>query len=563
MNGNKQTERKNIYDKLTPQRKMLVDIILQNLESGAGLWKQGWRSGGTPENAVTGKKYRGVNNMFLTYVSMLRGYSDNRWLTFNQMKDREWSFKTDGEGKSLGKNAGVSVEFYELWDRETKKKFDRSVLDGMSMDERQDYMDENVYPIRKYYTVFNGDLIDGIPEKEVSVLDESAKSERTDKFLDYWSENEAKIVYGGGQAFYSPQWDEIHLPPREDFYSLQEFYSTALHELGHSTGHAKRLNRKLNTDKKSEEYAIEELRAEIASLFMEQDFEISVNENEVRNNSAYIQNWKAAIKDDPNVLFTAIADAERITKYVQKKESEMSKDIEPYAVTEEENESGETVYRVQMIAAYGQTRAAMLGEHTDRENLMKEFEKMQALPFWSDKRFKEVSMDELEAESIRRAEAEEKAEREPVVEEPSKVYMLPSVAAAIAAGKYIEEAKPKARVIGEESYMRMVDRDLIERAERSKDGETFTRLYNGESLKRTKELNEYALMLRIGLYADGEDQLLRVFKSSGQYDPKQPEGYYENMAKEANGLVEQKRAQLAAASMNAGNKAHSGINAKA
>lgn len=448
MSESKTKNRGSVYDKLTPQRKMLVDMILQNLESGAGLWKKGWRSGGMPENAVTGKKYRGVNNMFLTYVSMLRGYSDNRWLTFNQMKEREWSFKTDGEGNSLGRKAGVSVEFFELWDRETKKKFDRSVLDGMSMDERQEYMDENVYPIRKYYTVFNGDLIDGIPEKATAVLDERAKSERADTFLDYWSENEAEIVYGGGQAYYSPTTDEIHLPPREDFYSLQEFYSTALHELGHSTGHAKRLNRKLNTDKKSEEYAIEELRAEIASLFMEQDFEISVNENEVRNNSAYIQSWKAAIKDDPNVLFTAIADAEKITKYVRKKETEMSKEVEPYAVTEEENENGERVYRVQMIAAYGQTRAALLGEHTDRESLMKEFEKMQALPFWSDKRFKEVSMDELQTESIRRAEAEEKAEREPVAEEPSKVYMLPSVAAAIAAGKYIEEAKPKARVIG-------------------------------------------------------------------------------------------------------------------
>ena len=121
MSESKAKNRGSVYDKLTPQRKMLVDMILQNLESGAGLWKKGWRSGGMPENAVTGKKYRGVNNMFLTYVSMLRGYSDNRWLTFNQMKDREWSFKTDGEGKSLGKNAGVSVEFFELWDREQKR----------------------------------------------------------------------------------------------------------------------------------------------------------------------------------------------------------------------------------------------------------------------------------------------------------------------------------------------------------------------------------------------------------------------------------------------------------
>ena len=537
-------------------------MILQNLESGAGLWKKGWRSGGMPENAVTGKKYRGVNNMFLTYVSMLRGYSDNRWLTFNQMKDREWSFKTDGEGKSLGKNAGVSVEFFELWDRETKKKFDRRVLDGMSMDERQEYMDENVYPIRKYYTVFNGDLIDGIPEKETSVLDERAKSERADTFLNYWSENEAEILYGGGQAYYSPKTDEIHLPPREDFYSLQEFYSTALHELGHSTGHAKRLNRKLNTDKNSEEYAIEELRAEIASLFMEQDFEISVNENEVRNNSAYIQSWKAAIKDDPNVLFTAIADAEKITKYVQKKEAEMNKEVEPYAVTEDENENGEKVYRVQMTAAYGQTRAAMLGEHTDRESLMKDFEKMQALPFWSDKRFKEVSMAELEAESIRRAEAEERAEREPVAEEPSKVYMLPSVAAAIAAGTHIEEAKPKARVVSDESYMRMIDRELFERIQRSKGGEKFTQLYNGISVTGNEEKDEYSLMARLAIFAEDKEQVMRLFRSSAQYRGEKPNAHYEKLANNAMAFVQKMRADMAAASIDGASRTNAGVHAK-
>lgn len=562
MSESKAKNRGSVYDKLTPQRKMLVDMILQNLESGAGLWKKGWRSGGMPENAVTGKKYRGVNNMFLTYVSMLRGYSDNRWLTFNQMKEREWSFKTDGEGKSLGKNAGVSVEFFELWDRETKKKFDRSVLDGMSMDERQEYMDENVYPIRKYYTVFNGDLIDGIPEKEKAVLDERAKSERADTFLNYWSENEAEILYGGGQAYYSPISDEIHLPPREDFYSLQEFYSTALHELGHSTGHAKRLNRDLSGGFGSENYALEELRAEIASLFMEQDFEISVNENEVRNNSAYIQSWKAAIKDDPNVLFTAIADAEKITKYVQKKEAEMSKEVEPYAVTEDENENGEKVYRVQMIAAYGQTRAAMLGEHTDRESLMKDFEKMQALPFWSDKRFKEVSMAELEAESVRRAEAEERAEREPVAEEPSKVYMLPSVAAAIAAGTHIEEAKPKALVVSDESYMRMIDRELFERIQRSKGGEKFTQLYNGISVTGNEEKDEYSLMARLAIFAEDKEQVMRLFRSSAQYRGEKPNAHYEKLANNAMAFVQKMRADMAAASIDGASRTNAGVHAK-
>ena len=127
---NETTER-SAYDKLSPQRKQLADMLVANLDSG-GLWKQGWRTRGAPENAVTGKKYRGVNNLYLFLVAMERGYSDNRWLTFNQMKARDWSFKTDAEGKSLGKNAGVSVEFFDLWDRDTHEKFDRSVLDGMS-----------------------------------------------------------------------------------------------------------------------------------------------------------------------------------------------------------------------------------------------------------------------------------------------------------------------------------------------------------------------------------------------------------------------------------------------
>lgn len=96
-------------------------------------------------------------------------------------------------------------------------------------------------------------------------------------------------------------------------------------------------------------------------------------------------------------------------------------------------------------------------------------------------------MDELQAESIRRAEADEKAEAEPVEEEPSKVYMLPSVAAAMEAGTYIEEVKPKARVVSEECYTRMVDRELFERIQRSKGGEKFTQLYNGISVTGNEE----------------------------------------------------------------------------
>ncbi|UKI14086.1 MAG: hypothetical protein L6V85_08240 [Clostridiales bacterium] len=89
-------------------------------------------------------------------------------------------------------------------------------------------------------------------------------------------------MYGGSQAFYKSSTDEVHLPSRGDFKSMQEFYSTALHEIGHSTGHESRLNRDLSGGFGSETYALEELRAEIASIFMEQDLEIEPSEGRLQ-----------------------------------------------------------------------------------------------------------------------------------------------------------------------------------------------------------------------------------------------------------------------------------------
>ena len=264
---------------------------MANLENGTGLWKQGWMSN-APESAVTKKKYRGSNNMLLMLVAMMRGYDDNRWVTYKQMEENGWSFKTDENGKSLGKGAGVNVEFYSLRDRETKKPFDRSVLDGMTKEEQDTYMKDNVYPLRRTYRVFNGSIIDGIPEKTSLNIDPLTRVERADNFLKNWSENEAKIIHGGNDAYYSINADEIHLPKVSNFLSMQEYYSTALHEVGHSTGHKDRLNRDIANKFGTPEYATEELRAEIASMFLGQEFGVTADENSVRNNSAYINTWK-------------------------------------------------------------------------------------------------------------------------------------------------------------------------------------------------------------------------------------------------------------------------------
>lgn len=546
------------YDKLTPERKQLVDMILENLEKGTGLWQQGWRSSGAPVSGITGKKYRGINNLFLTFVAMRCGYKDNRWVTFRQMEERDWHFKTDEEGNSLGKGAGVCIEFYELRDRETKKAFDRSVLDGMTPDEKADYERENVYPVRKYYRVFNADIIEGIPEKERLSVDEGARNERAEKLLEYWNERESKILYGGDRAFYRRSTDEIHLPEVADFKDMAEFYSTAFHEVGHSTGHERRLNRNLENKFGDSAYAMEELRAEIASVFIEQDLDISVDENHIRNNSAYIANWRDEIKDNPNALFEAIADAEKITRYISAKEQEMTKKtFEPYAIIAEEDEYGETVYKVYMASSYGQIVPALSGyPFKSREALMSEFGKMQEMPYWSDKEFRETSMDELRSFSIKRAETES------VKEEKSEVYIKPSEVAAKGIRTY---SRVEMQGRGVESLTRMSDREVVDRAGKTKNGEKFSALYNGQSVLGNEEKDERSLMARLAMFCGGDkEQLLRVFKSSGQFRDAKPNAFYEKMAEQSMQFISRVKSGMTkpSESVSGSRKAKFGMNAK-
>jgi len=555
------TTENNAYDKLTPQRKALVDQVIKNLESGNGLWTPGWKMSGVPESAITGKQYHGVNNFYLTVISMMKGYSDNRWATFHQIEERSWKFKTNEEGKSLGKGAGVTIEFFEFRDRETKKAFDRHVLDGMTADERQEYMKENVYPVRRYYRVFNGDVIDGIPEREKQELDPNGKVERAERILDYWNENEAKIIYGGNQAFYRPSTDEVHLPPRNAFVDMQEFYSTALHEVGHSTGHASRLNRDLSSGFGSEGYAQEELRAEIASMFMEQDLEIDVSEKHIENNSRYIKNWHEEIKANPNALFLAITDADKIARYVIEKErlAASKKNTEYYAIVPRENELGDMTYVVYMASEYGQTSPAIAYAFSSRDALMTEFDKFKQAPFWKDKTFEEVSFDELQAKSIERYEAKQKEEekKEPTI--GNEEYLPPSQVAARALS---QDKKTDMTGCGVESLTRMSDREIVERAEKTKGGDKFNTLYNGGTLFGNEEKDARSLMVRVAMFCNGDqEQLMRIFKSSGQFKEEKSNELYEKMAKESMRYIDRIKQKEAAPIMNTG-KQRAGLNAK-
>lgn len=547
------------YEKLTPQRKQLVDQVLANLEKGNLFWTQGWVAAGAPESAVTGKKYRGINNLYLSLVAMAENYGDNRWATFRQMEEKGWTFKKDEEGHTLGKGKSVSVEYYEMRDKETKRRFDRSVLDGMTFDEQREYMDKNVYWLRKFYRVFNCSLMDGVPAKEMPTIDVNDRIEKAEAILDYWNANESKIVYGGSQAFYRPSTDEVHLPEREKFKSTQSFYDTAFHEIGHSTGHQSRLNRDLSGGFGSQSYAMEELRAEIASIFMAQDLGIEPSEDRLQNNAAYIQSWKDEIKENPNALFTAIADADKIARYVSSKEQayRQTKDVEYYAIVEETNAYSEQVYRCYICDEEGKVKPLINYGFADRDALEKELDKIKELDLWKDKTFEEVGIEALKAKS------EEKEKAGKVEQEKSTEYIKPSELVATEVAAKALPVSMKGR--GSESLTRMSDRETLARAEGyyAKDSK-FADLYVGKNVMKNIERSESGLMLRLAMFCgNDEEQLLRIFKSSGQFRDEKPNAYYMKLASESMKTIREMRGSIAAAQENNGfTKGKIGINSK-
>ena len=440
-------------------------------------------------------------------------------------------------------------------DKETKKRFDRSVLDGMTASEQQEYMDKNVYWLRKFYRVFNCSLMDGVPAKEKPLIDINDRNERAEAILSYWDQNESKIVYGGSQAYYKASNDEVHLPKRADFKSMQEFYSTALHEIGHSTGHETRLNRDLSGGFGSEKYAMEELRAEIASIFMEQDVGIEASEGRLQNNAAYLQSWKEEIKENPNALFTAITDADKIAKYVSERERAYRRvnDVQYYAIIEETNAYSEQVYKCCICDEEGEVKPLINYSFADREALEKEIDKVKELDLWKDKTFEEVSIEELK----------EKGAAGKVEQEKSTEYIKPSelVATEIAAKALPVSMEGR----GSESLTRMSDRETLARAEGyyAKDSK-FADLYVGKNVMKNIERSESGLMLRLAMFCgNDEEQLLRIFKSSGQYRDDKPNAYYMKLASESMKTIREMRGSIAAAQENNGfTKGKIGINSK-
>ena len=149
---------------------------------------------------------------------------------------------------------------------------------------------------------------------------------------------------------------------------------------------------------------------------------------------------------------------------------------------------------------------------------------MQA-PAWKDKDFEEVSFEELKERSIERAEKEEEEQKEELTK-PSLI-----VARAMPKKEYTEVDMTGR---GIDSLTREVDVEVVGKLCMMKSGEKFNQLYNGISVLGSEEMDERSLMTRLAILCWGDkEQLMRIFKSSGQYRDEKPNAFYENLADES------------------------------
>lgn len=311
--------------KLNKMREEMIQSFIDCLKKDTIPWHKAWSEVRRPFNATTNAEYRGANLFWLTLRQFEMRYEDPRWCTFKQAQSKGWKIKP-GE-------KGTKVEFWSLYDTEERRKLTRTEANKLSEELTVEEFKGRVKPLASTYTVFNGEQIEGIPEyiEKTYHLNTEELLPRKDTLI---KNMEVGFTEGGDSAYYIEQQDTINMPNMNRFESEYDYIATLLHEAAHATGHESRLNRNMEGVFGSTEYAKEELRAEIASAFTAQILRIDYSQNDyMENHEAYVQNWISVLENEPNELFAAIKDAEKISDYLIEK-GEFSRQMD---IANEEN----------------------------------------------------------------------------------------------------------------------------------------------------------------------------------------------------------------------------------
>lgn len=285
------------------QYQRVTDQIIAALERGTAPWRRPWDSGavspGGPVNATTGKNYRGINVLLLGCHPRTWESGDPRWCSYKQAAEKGWQVRK-------GEKAATIFFFTKIEAGGGRSSAEKVV---------NDLADEagKLIPVLRSYPVFHASQMDGIPAYVPPTVEDAPwrRPEAVEKIL---RNSGVSMRVGGNRAYYSPGTDHIQLPPDSAFSSRESWSATLLHEMGHATSHPSRLNRDglLGSRHGSFSYAQEELRAELASVFMGGELGVAAD---LENHASYIDSWLEVLRKDKREIFRAAGDAQRIADY--------------------------------------------------------------------------------------------------------------------------------------------------------------------------------------------------------------------------------------------------------
>lgn len=285
-------DRTSLYDEITGK-------IIGELEAGRVPWVQPWGTAAAkaplamPKNAATGRHYSGINVLILWGAVVEHGFPGQSWLTFRQ-------------ALALGGNVrkgerGTTVVYA-----------DRFVPDDEKRRARETGEEAQAVPFLKRFTVFNAAQCENLPEDVAIVAPPPPPGLIEPKVEALIRATGIDFRIGGNRAFYVPALDYVQVPPPQAYFEPINWHRTALHELGHATGHPSRLGRDMTGNFGTKKYAFEELVAEMNAAFCCASLGIVPT---VRH-ADYIGSWLEVLREDNRAIVRAASQASKAADWL-------------------------------------------------------------------------------------------------------------------------------------------------------------------------------------------------------------------------------------------------------
>lgn len=270
---------------------VVTQRILHSIETGEfSKFIQSWssRQASHPINFITKAPYSGVNVWLLGMTE----YSRPEWLTEKQAA-------TVG-GTLREKEECTMACFYK----------------PMASSKKDAEGNSSFYPLLRYFKAYNVEQFDGLILPELPALPKPSGSEMSLFLQDRAASLGVGLRQLGDSAYYERLADRVTMPSTA-FVSDAAYSAVLAHELIHSTGAPHRLNRKKGEKFGDQDYAFEELVAELGSAFLCAEFGISSEYG--CQHASYLGGWLRCLGSDKNAFFKASRQADKAYKLLSGK----------------------------------------------------------------------------------------------------------------------------------------------------------------------------------------------------------------------------------------------------